>query len=87
MATKGFSALKQLRNVEASSQEEEKKETSNLEKQENSKRESLLTWESLGTEVQITTKRRLKAYAGQSGQKVKHLVDKAINEFLDRQSD
>lgn len=41
-------------------------------------------WEALGTEVRRTTKRRLKAYAGAHGRKLKELVDEAILAHLDR---
>ncbi|WP_407543518.1 hypothetical protein Q0M94_26550 (plasmid) [Deinococcus radiomollis] len=41
-------------------------------------------WEALGTEVRRTTKRRLKAYAGANGRKLKELVDEAILAHLDK---
>lgn len=85
MAGKGFGALSKLRGVEAKPQEQETEKTRNLEIQETRNLEAEDRWDSLGTEVRVATKRRLKAYAGKSGQKVKNLVDRAVNELLDRE--
>ena len=45
--------------------------------------ESEEPWIALGTEVRRATKRRLKAYAGANGGKLKELVDLAITNYLD----
>lgn len=50
-----------------------------------SKLETEEPWEALGTELRRATKRRLKAYAGQKGRKVKELVEEAITAYLDAQ--
>ena len=50
-----------------------------------SKMEAEEPWEALGTELRRTTKRRLKAYAGQEGRKVKELVEEAVTLYLDSQ--
>ncbi|WP_407542469.1 hypothetical protein Q0M94_22995 (plasmid) [Deinococcus radiomollis] len=59
-------------------------ETRNLESLKPGKVETEEPWEALGTEVRRATKRRLKAYAGAHGQKLKELVDEAIIAYLDR---
>lgn len=74
------------RNLENQKTEElETQEVRNLEEQKVRNLETEDRWEALGTEVRMVTKRRLKAYAGRSGQKVKNLVDRAVNELLDRE--
>jgi len=50
-----------------------------------SKLETEEPWEALGTELRRATKRRLKAYAGQKGRKVKELVEEAITAYLNAQ--
>ncbi|WP_161880930.1 hypothetical protein [Deinococcus alpinitundrae] len=43
-------------------------------------------WEALGTEVRTQTKRRVKAYAGMAGRKIKDVVDEALTQYLERMS-
>lgn len=43
-------------------------------------------WEALGTEVKTQTKRRVKAYAGMTGRKIKDVVDEALTQYLERMS-
>jgi len=62
----------------------ENEETRNLDSQKTILPETEERWEALGTEVRRTTKRRLKAYAGANGRKLKELVDEAILAHLDR---
>lgn len=63
---------------------QENQESRNLESQKPSKSETEEAWEALGTEIRRATKRRLKAYAGAHGHKLKELVDEAIIAHLDR---
>jgi hypothetical protein len=74
-----FGALGKLNASRLDSQENR-----NLENTEPRKSETEESWEALGTEVRRATKRRLKAYAGAHGRKLKELVDEAIVAYLDR---
>jgi len=74
-----FGALGKLNAIRPESEKER-----NLEKEEPSFLETEDIWEALGTEVRKSTKRRLKAYAGAQGRKLKELVDEAIVAHLDQ---
>jgi hypothetical protein len=74
-----FGALGKLNEIRSDSQKDRK-----LEKEETVSLETEDVWEALGTEMRRSTKRRLKAYAGAHGRKLKELVDEAIVAHLDR---
>ena len=74
-----FGALGKLNEIRPDSQKDRK-----LEKEETVSLETEDVWEALGTEMRRSTKRRLKAYAGAHGRKLKELVDEAIVARLDK---
>jgi len=74
-----FGALGKLNSIRPEFEKERK-----LEKKEPSFLETEEIWEALGTEVRKSTKRRLKAYAGAQGRKLKELVDEALIAHLER---
>ncbi|MGY2896470.1 hypothetical protein [Deinococcus sp. UYEF24] len=74
-----FGALGKLNTIRPESEKDRK-----LEKEETVSLETEDVWEALGTEMRRSTKRRLKAYAGAHGRKLKELVDEAIVAHLDK---
>jgi hypothetical protein len=81
-----FGALGKLNSARAETEDIRKLEILNspeTETQKAGETEFSESWEALGTEVKTATKRRLKAYAGANGRKLKELVDEALNAYLD----
>lgn len=74
-----FGALGKLNSRKTETEESRKLDSEKMISPETEER-----WEALGTEVRRTTKRRLKAYAGAHGRKLKELVDEAIQAHLDK---